>query len=217
MRQLMCYALSCCFCLREIFKHLGRMSEHLESILIISSKSQSIDGLTKLLMEEELLSPDSAKDAEHGRELALSRPYDLILVDSPLPDMKSEELAAYLSHNTDSCVLLFVGHEQELQVEKNMCEAGVFVIAKPVTRYVFHKSITYLRVSLNRLRGIRHEKVKLQKQNEEIRLVNRAKGILMEYLSMTESQAHRYLEKQAMDLRITKAEVAKSLLSTYEN
>ena len=34
---------------------------------------------------------------------------------------------------------------------------------------------------------------------------------------MTEAQAHRYLEKQAMDMRITKAEVAKSILSTYEN
>ena len=195
------------------WKDVGR----LENILIISSKSQGIDGLTKLLMEEELILPDSALSAAEGKKSALAKAYDLILVDSPLSDEASDRTAVYLAHNTDSCILLFVGREYEQQIEKTMWEAGVSVIAKPVSRYMFHKAVTDLRASHNRMRGIRHEKVKLQKQNEEIRLVNRAKGILMEYLSMTEAQAHRYLEKQAMDLRITKAEVAKRLLSTYEN
>ena len=67
------------------------------------------------------------------------------------------------------------------------------------------------------LGGVQKENVRLKKQIDDIRLINRAKYILMEYLSMTEAQAHRYLEKQAMDMRITKAEVAKSILSTYEN
>lgn len=193
------------------------MSEHLESILIVSSKSQSIDGLTKLLMEEELMLPDSVTSAAEAKRLALEKPYDLILVDSPLSDERSDITAAYLARNTDSCVLLFSGREPERQLEKAMWEAGVFLTAKPVSRYMFHKTITYLRACFYKLRGIKHEKDKLQRQNEEIRLINRAKGILMEYLSMTEPQAHRYLEKQAMDLRISKAEVAKRLLSTYEN
>ena len=67
------------------------------------------------------------------------------------------------------------------------------------------------------LGGVQKENVRLKKQIDDIRLINRAKYILMEYLSMTEAQAHRYLEKQAMDMRVTKAEVAKSILSTYEN
>ena len=68
-----------------------------------------------------------------------------------------------------------------------------------------------------RLNGVRVENVRLRKKIEEIRLINRAKYILMEYLSMTEQQAHRYLEKQAMDLRITKIQVAENLLSTYDS
>ena len=67
------------------------------------------------------------------------------------------------------------------------------------------------------LGGVQKENVRLKKQIDDIRLINRAKYILMEYLSMTEAQAHRYLEKQAMDMRVTKAEIAKSILSTYEN
>jgi AmiR/NasT family two-component response regulator len=59
--------------------------------------------------------------------------------------------------------------------------------------------------------------VQLQLKIEEIRLVNRAKAILIQYLKMTEQEAHKYIEKQAMDLRITKREVATSILNTYES
>ena len=39
----------------------------------------------------------------------------------------------------------------------------------------------------------------------------------MEYLKLSEPQAHRYIEKQAMDLQISRAEVAARVLETYEN
>ena len=68
-----------------------------------------------------------------------------------------------------------------------------------------------------RIRSIQNENIRLQRKIDDTRLINRAKGILIEYLSMTEPQAHKYLERQAMDLRISKTEVAKRLLSTYEN
>ena len=60
------------------------------------------------------------------------------------------------------------------------------------------------------------ENMKLQKKIEEIRLIDRAKCILIQYLQMTEQQAHKYIEKQAMNLRQSKVSVAESLLKTYE-
>lgn len=64
--------------------------------------------------------------------------------------------------------------------------------------------------------GLKSENQRLQKQIEEIRLVNRAKCVLIQYLSMTEPQAHRYIEKQAMDLRTPRREIAERILKTYE-
>ena len=57
----------------------------------------------------------------------------------------------------------------------------------------------------------------IQVKIEELRIVNRAKFVLIAYLKMSEATAHRYIEKQAMDMRITKREVAESILKTYEN
>ena len=50
----------------------------------------------------------------------------------------------------------------------------------------------------------------------EIEEANRAKWHLIECLSMTETEAHRYIEKQAMDLRISKREVAENIIKTYQ-
>ena len=64
--------------------------------------------------------------------------------------------------------------------------------------------------------GLQNENFKLQTKIEEIRLVNRAKCCLIQYLKFSEPQAHRYIEKQAMDTRQTRKEVAQRILSTYE-
>ena len=52
---------------------------------------------------------------------------------------------------------------------------------------------------------------------EEIRLVNHAKWILIQNLKMTEQEAHKLIEKQAMDTRRTKREIAEGLIRTYDS
>ena len=56
----------------------------------------------------------------------------------------------------------------------------------------------------------------MQRKIEEIRLIDRAKCILIQYLQMTEPQAHKYIEKQAMNLRQSRVQMAESILKTYE-
>ena len=51
---------------------------------------------------------------------------------------------------------------------------------------------------------------------EDIRFVNMAKCFLIEKLKMTEQEAHRYIEKQAMDRCVTKRVIAENILSTYK-
>jgi AmiR/NasT family two-component response regulator len=55
-----------------------------------------------------------------------------------------------------------------------------------------------------------------QELAEEMRLINRAKRALKLYLNMNESLAHRYIEKRAKDMHVTKKEIAKNILKTYE-
>ena len=50
---------------------------------------------------------------------------------------------------------------------------------------------------------------------EEIRVVNRAKWMLISKCGMTEEDAHRFIEKQAMDRCVPKKEIAETIISKY--
>lgn len=50
----------------------------------------------------------------------------------------------------------------------------------------------------------------------EERLIERAKKTLIQYLGMSEEQAHRYLVRTAMDLRMRKTAVARAILQMYD-
>ena len=52
---------------------------------------------------------------------------------------------------------------------------------------------------------------------EEIRLVNRAKLLLMEHLKMSEAEAHRHIEKAAMDACVKRRNIAEQIIRTYES
>ena len=93
---------------------------------------------------------------------------------------------------------------------------GVFVLPKPMNRQLFFQSIKLLEASRRRMLGLKRENDKLHNKIEEIKLVDRAKCVLIECQGLTESQAHRQIEKQAMDYRMTRREVAEYILNQYD-
>ena len=95
-------------------------------------------------------------------------------------------------------------------------EYGVLVLSKPVARALFDQALRFSRMAQNRMRSLKEENDRLEKKLTELRMVDRAKCLLIQHLGMTEEQAHRHIEKQAMDTRQTKAAVARMILSTYE-
>jgi response regulator NasT len=68
-----------------------------------------------------------------------------------------------------------------------------------------------------RINAIKNENRMLIQKIEDIRIIDRAKCILISHLSLSEPDAHRYIEKQAMDMRQTRRKVAEEILKTYEN
>ena len=172
----------------------------MEKLLVISSSEKSVAAVKRLLKTELLLTVQNADSAAEGRRMAFQSEYDAVVIASPLKDEAAEELA----------------EEEETKTEQKVIPSGVFVLARPLGKTLFLKSLRLLEAFCSRIKGIQQQNQLLQQQIDETRIIQRAKSVLIRYLSMTEAQAHKYLEKQAMDLRITKLEVAKRLLSTYD-
>ena len=56
---------------------------------------------------------------------------------------------------------------------------------------------------------------KLKVKMEEIKQVNRAKMLLMQNMKMTEQEAHRYIEKEAMDRGMKRTAISEEIIKTY--
>ena len=131
-------------------------------------------------------------------------------------DLFGHELSISISKNYNAGVLLVVKNDIADAISSKVEDYGVFVIEKPLNRQFVYKSIKYICISRKKYLGLQSENERLKVKISEIRLIDRAKCILIEYLNMSEPQAHRYIEKQAMDLRVTKKEIAENILKTYE-
>jgi len=188
----------------------------MNSVLLACGRDKSREALTGLLVTSDFSQVSVAENGSEARRMLLAADYDLIIIDAPLPDEFGHDFALYAAENTASGVLILVKAELADSVAAKAEDYGVAVVAKPMNRQLFFQAVKLVTVSRRRLLGLRDENLQLQKKIEEIRLVDRSKYALMQYLKMTEPQAHRYIEKQAMDLRITRREVALNILKTYE-
>ena len=73
-----------------------------------------------------------------------------------------------------------------------------------------------LLASAERLRTLRDKTSSLQQRLDDSRIVARAKLLLISRLGMSEGDAHRYIEKTAMDSCLPRRDVAEGIIRTYE-
>lgn len=189
----------------------------MERVLIISSSDKGRDFFVELMKSSAYSQIVTVKSGGEARRVLMNNEFDIIVINAPLTDEFGVELAVSLTRSTLSGLLLVVKSDLAEAVSLKVEDYGVFVLEKPVMKQFFYQALKMVSASRRRLSGLKMENVKLQQKIMEIRLVDRAKCTLIQYLNMTEQQAHRYIEKQAMDLRKTKREVAEEILKTYES
>lgn len=187
------------------------------SVLVVSSGQKINDFLSEVLEPATYSPVVFAKSGGEARNILITQSFDLIIINAPLSDEFGSDLALKLTENAVCAVILIVKSELYDEVSDQVEQFGVLAVSKPTTRPVFMQVLRVSIATLERLRRLEKENKKLSLKLDEIKLVNRAKWVLIEYLKMSEPQAHRYIEKQAMDMRITKREVAESIIRNYEN
>ena len=92
---------------------------------------------------------------------------------------------------------------------------GVFTLSKPTSKPTMAIALSWLSSAREKLRKTEKKALSIEEKMEEIRIVNRAKWLLISELKMDEQGAHRYMEKQAMDRCISKRIVAEEIIKTY--
>ena len=156
-------------------------------LLLISGSEKSAESLSALLKEVRIASVLTVKSGGEARRILLDNDFDIILINTPLTDEFGNELAAALTETTASSVIMLVRHDIADGVAQKMERFGVLVIEKPVGKIILHQTIRLAAAARNRLLGIKQDNIRLQQKIEEIRLVDRAKCVLIQYLNMTDT------------------------------
>ena len=185
------------------------------SVMIVSSSKKAAEYLTGVLPKDDYSPVITVESAGDAKRRLVDTPCDIVIINTPLKDDFGLELAVDISEKDASCVALLVKSEYYEQVSYKAEDYGIITVAKPSSTPVILQSVRMLVAMSAKMRRLEKKASTLEMKMEEIRLVNRAKLLLIEQLKMSEAQAHRYIEKQAMDRCVTKRTIAESIISTY--
>jgi response regulator NasT len=189
----------------------------MDSVLIVSNTNATLGILADLLKLQPFARIVATQNGNESRRTLINDEFDLIIIDTPLPDEYGDNFALHAAESTDAGIILISKAETLYDMNEMVEDAGVFVIPKPVSPDFFYQAVRLLFASRKRVRKLQDENQILQNKLQEIRVIDRAKCILIQYLNMTEMQAHHYIEKQAMDLRQSKLITSENILKTYDN
>jgi len=186
----------------------------MDSLLIVSSSEKGRAFFTELFPPGEFLRTLFAASGKEARRMLLCGEFDLILINAPLEDEYGHELAAQAARSTASAVILAA--RSDARAVQRAEEDGVFLLQKPVNRAMVYQALRMAAVSRKRFLALWEENRKLTRKLEETRLVDRAKCALIQHGGLSEQEAHRLIEKRAMDQRTAKREIALEILREYE-
>ena len=184
--------------------------------LIVSAGASSNEYIAARLAEMGYARPVILPSGAEARRRMPDADFDLIVVNAPLPDEFGHELCMDAVAGTDAGVVFLVKAAQAEQLLAPLNEQGVLLLSKPFSNTLFVQAMHMAAASNHRLLLLRQENQRMQEKLAQVRLVSRAKCCLIELGRMTEAEAHRYIEKKAMDTRRDRAEVAQEILDSYD-
>jgi len=155
---------------------------------------------------------DGAEAVRLARDL---RP-DIVIMDIQMPEMDGIEAAKVLWEEKVAPVLLLTAYSQRELVERAR-EAGVMgYLVKPFRESEVSPAIEVALARYDETRTLDQEVTDLRDKFETRKLIDRAKGILMDQKGLTEAEAFRRIQKMSMNMRRPMKEIAQAIVITAE-
>lgn len=185
------------------------------SVLIVSAAEKFNASLQELFPDLKYYPVQSEASISSAKRALLEREYDFVLINSPLPDGDGVRFALDISVGKSAVVLLLIRNELYSEAFFGTYSYGVYTLPKPTSKQILNQALDWMSSTRERLRRLEKKSLSLEDKMQEIRIINRAKWILITELKMTEADSHRYIEKQAMDRCVSKKEIAEEIIKTY--
>ncbi len=186
------------------------------SVLVVSASEKFNASLGSLLPNYYYHPVKYVSNIASAKRVTLENKYDMVIINTPLMDDFGTNFAVNLSTSKSTVCLMFVKSELEHDISVKVHDHGVYTLGKPTSAQAIKSALNYLTTTRERLRILETKTMSLEDKMEEIKLVNRAKWLLIDRLHMTEEDSHHYLEKQAMNRGVSRRQIAENIIATYK-
>ena len=182
------------------------------SLLIVSASAQFDSIVKNALAGKSLMAVDVKKSVSVARRCVLERYYDIVVINSPLPDETGVDFALDVTNMSRASILIVAARENYEDILERVTDMGILVLSKPFPRGRMSQFVRFLMADQGKIRLLEKKILSLEEKLEETRLVDKAKLILIQKERMSEDEAHRFIGKQAMDNGISRRRAAEMIL-----
>ena len=184
--------------------------------LIIAASDELYRAISEVLEKSEFEENLCARGISQAEDMISAAPVVLVFIYSSCPEDAETAFAKKISARPDMALVFMVREAQREETEQALLRTKALVLGTPISRQGLLQSIKIARSLTGKFAEMQRENEALKQKIEELKVVDRAKCCLISFLRMDEAQAHRYIQKRAMDMRVTQREVAEDILKTYE-
>ncbi|MDZ7910604.1 MULTISPECIES: ANTAR domain-containing response regulator [unclassified Rhodococcus (in: high G+C Gram-positive bacteria)] len=170
--------------------------------------------LVEMLREEGYDVVGEAADGQQAVELAVELRPDLVIMDVKMPRRDGIDAASEIAEKRIAPVVILTAFSQRELVEKARDAGAMAYLVKPFTKADLMPAVELAASRFGEISALEAEIVDLQDRLETRKLIEKAKGILMESQSLTEPQAFKWIQRAAMDRRTTMKAVAEVVIET---
>ena len=169
--------------------------------------------LAEMLAEEGYEVVGQAADGERAVELTEELGPDLVVLDVKMPRLDGITAAQRIAGRRIAPVVILTAFSQRELVERARDAGAMAYLVKPFTKDDLVPAIEMAVSRFEEVRQLEAEVADLTERLESRKLVDRAKGVLQQQLQLTEPEAFRWIQKTAMDLRLSMRQVAEGVIA----
>ena len=154
-----------------------------------------------------------AADGERAIELAEELRPDLVVLDVKMPKLDGISAAQRIATKRIAPVVILTAFSQRELVERARDAGAMAYLVKPFTKNDLVPAIEMAVSRFAELQMLEAEVADLTERLETRKLVDRAKGVLQQQLELSEPESFRWIQKTAMDLRLSMRQVAEGVIA----
>ncbi len=170
--------------------------------------------LVEILSEEGYAVVGEAGDGEQAVELAERLRPDVIMMDVKMPKMDGIDAASIIAERRIAPVVILTAFSQRELVERARDAGAMAYLVKPFGRGDLVPAVELAVSRFRELTALETEVAGLAERLETRKAVERAKGLLMARQALTEPEAFRWIQRNAMDRRTTMKAVAQAVIES---